>query len=128
MACDEALKTQAYLDGELDAGQALEIEAHLENCAECQALAADHADLKAAMAGAQYHRAPSALRAKISDMLDAEAKVVPVLIGSAEGDNGVRRLLKALRHEVPEVNALRDRLGLNSPSRAKHAGGGDAGL
>jgi elongation factor G len=31
--------------------------------------------------------------------------VVPVLIGSAEGDNGVRRLLKALRHDVPEVAA-----------------------
>ena len=29
--------------------------------------------------------------------------VVPVLIGSAEHDNGVRRLLKALRHEVPGV-------------------------
>lgn len=78
MACDEALKTQAYLDGELDASQALAIEAHLESCAECQALAADHADMKAAMAGATYHRAPAALRAKIGDMLDAEAKVVPL--------------------------------------------------
>jgi elongation factor G len=32
-----------------------------------------------------------------------EALLVPVLLGSAEGDNGVRRLLKALRHEVPDV-------------------------
>ena len=78
MACDEALKTQAYLDGELDAGQALAIEAHLESCAECQALAADHADVKTAMAGATYYRAPTALRAKISDMLDTEAKMVPL--------------------------------------------------
>ena len=31
----------------------------------------------------------------------AEGLAVPVLIGSAEGDNGVRRLLKALRHEMP---------------------------
>jgi len=29
--------------------------------------------------------------------------IVPVFIGSAENDNGVRRLLKALRHEAPEV-------------------------
>ena len=29
--------------------------------------------------------------------------IVPVLIGSAEHDGGVRRLLKALRHEVPEA-------------------------
>ena len=42
----------------------------------------------------------------------AEAKVVPVLIGSAEGDNGVRRLLKALRHEVPEVARVVERLGI----------------
>ncbi|HRK70715.1 MAG TPA: elongation factor G [Micropepsaceae bacterium] len=36
----------------------------------------------------------------------AEGLIVPVLIGSAERDNGVRRLLKALRHEVPEVSRL----------------------
>jgi anti-sigma factor RsiW len=82
MACDESLKTQAYLDGELDAAQALEIEAHLEHCAECQALAMDHADLKEAMSGASYHRAPAALRAKIGAALDAESnaenRVVPI--------------------------------------------------
>jgi anti-sigma factor RsiW len=78
MNCDQSLQTQAYLDGELGAADALKTEEHLENCAECQALAADHADLKAAMAGAQYHRAPAALRAKISDALDAETKVVPL--------------------------------------------------
>ncbi|HYD30697.1 MAG TPA: elongation factor G, partial [Azospirillaceae bacterium] len=35
--------------------------------------------------------------------------IVPVFMGSAEGDNGVRRLLKALRHETPghEVTAAR---------------------
>ena len=42
----------------------------------------------------------------------AEGLVVPVLIGSAEGDNGIRRLLKALRHEVPAVGAAAARLGL----------------
>jgi len=31
--------------------------------------------------------------------------IVPVLIGSALGDHGVRRLLKMLRHEVPDVSA-----------------------
>jgi elongation factor G len=46
----------------------------------------------------------------------AEAKVVPVLIGSAEGDNGVRRLLKALRHEVPEVDQVRERGGIKPGS------------
>ncbi len=42
----------------------------------------------------------------------AACQVVPVLIGSAEGDNGVRRLLKALRHDVPEVGAAADRSGI----------------
>jgi elongation factor G len=48
----------------------------------------------------------------------AAGLVVPVLFGSAEGDNGVRRLLKALRHDVPEVAVTAERAGL--------AGGGDA--
>ena len=42
----------------------------------------------------------------------AEGLVVPVLIGSAEGDNGVRRLLKALRHDTPDVSAAARRAGL----------------
>ncbi len=42
----------------------------------------------------------------------AEGLVVPVLIGSAEGDNGVLRLLKALRHEVPDVAQTAARLGI----------------
>jgi len=99
MACDESLKTQAYLDGEVDAAQALQIEAHLESCAECQALAADHADLKYAMAGASYHRAPAALRARITAALDAETKpqanVIPLKakpgfwLGAGSGAGGM---------------------------------------
>jgi len=41
----------------------------------------------------------------------SQGLVVPVLIGSAEGDNGIRRLLKALRHEVPDVSAVAKRIG-----------------
>jgi elongation factor G len=44
----------------------------------------------------------------------AEGLVVPVLIGSAEGDHGVRRLLKALRHEVPDVDAAAKRAGIKT--------------
>ena len=42
----------------------------------------------------------------------AQDLIVPVLMGSAEKDFGVRRLLKLLRHEVPGPEAARDRLGL----------------
>ena len=72
MNCEQSLLVQAYLDGELDAAEALKAEQHLESCAQCQAMAADHAEMKAAMAGAAYHRADAALRAKIGRALDAE--------------------------------------------------------
>ncbi|MDE1986927.1 MAG: elongation factor G [Alphaproteobacteria bacterium] len=42
----------------------------------------------------------------------ADCLVVPVLIGSAEGDHGIRRLLKALRHETPDVATTAARLGI----------------
>jgi len=42
----------------------------------------------------------------------ADGLVVPVLIGSADGDNGIRRLLKALRHEAPEVARAAQRIGV----------------
>ena len=40
-----------------------------------------------------------------------ESLIVPVFFGSALNDNGVRRLLKALRHEAPEPTATAERLG-----------------
>ncbi|MGE0717580.1 MAG: elongation factor G [Alphaproteobacteria bacterium] len=40
--------------------------------------------------------------------------IVPVFLGAAERDHGVRRLLKALRHEVPEPAQTADRLGLEA--------------
>jgi elongation factor G len=42
----------------------------------------------------------------------SEGLVVPALIGAAEGDHGVLRLLKALRHEVPEVSIAAARAGI----------------
>lgn len=40
-----------------------------------------------------------------------EGSVVPVFFGSAEHGNGVRRLLKALRHEAPGAAVTAERLG-----------------
>ncbi len=40
-----------------------------------------------------------------------EGVVTPVLIGSAENGNGALRLLKAIRHDAPDVSATRQRLG-----------------
>ncbi|MHA6641754.1 elongation factor G [Mesorhizobium sp. A623] len=52
---------------------------------------------------------------KIFDDLAADLRdgsVTPVLIGTAEKGNGVLRLLKAIRHDAPDVEATRKRLGL----------------
>jgi elongation factor G len=53
-------------------------------------------------------------RDEVFDDLSADLRdgsVVPVLIGTAEKGNGVLRLLKAIRHDAPDVEATRKRLG-----------------
>ncbi len=47
-------------------------------------------------------------------------EICPVFIGSAENCNGVRRLLKALRHEAPGIEQTKKRLDLSSKA-AKNA-------
>ncbi len=47
-----------------------------------------------------------------------EGLVTPVFLGSAEYDHGVRRLLKALRHEVPEARVAAERAGFDARSDA----------
>ena len=44
--------------------------------------------------------------------------ICPVLIGSAERGNGVGRLLKAIRHEAPDIGDTRNRLGISSDGDA----------
>ncbi|MGH6760302.1 MAG: elongation factor G [Phyllobacterium sp.] len=41
-----------------------------------------------------------------------EGKLTPVLIGSAEKGNGIHRLLKAIRHDAPDISFTRERLGV----------------
>ncbi|MEO3385204.1 elongation factor G [Mesorhizobium sp. CAU 1741] len=53
-------------------------------------------------------------RDAIFDDLSADLRdgaITPVLIGAAEKGNGVLRLLKAIRHDAPDVEATRARLG-----------------
>ncbi|WP_454019185.1 elongation factor G [Azospirillum sp. Marseille-Q6669] len=42
----------------------------------------------------------------------ADDLIVPVFFGSAENDNGIRRLLKVLRHEGPDVATSAERAGI----------------
>lgn len=46
--------------------------------------------------------------------------ICPVLLGSAERGNGIFRLLKALRHEVPFVERTAERLGLEGVKSAAY--------
>lgn len=53
-------------------------------------------------------------RDEVFDDLSADIRdgaVIPVLIGAAENGNGVLRLLKTIRHDLPDVEATRARLG-----------------
>lgn len=53
-------------------------------------------------------------RDEVFDDLAADLRagaVTPVLIGSAEKGHGIMRLLKAIRHDAPDVEATRARLG-----------------
>ena len=80
MSCPELLRTQAYLDGELEGVAATEAERHIETCAECQQTSADAAQLSDAIrSDIAHHRASEALRTRIGAMLDAESapRVMP---------------------------------------------------
>ncbi|HSQ96624.1 MAG TPA: elongation factor G, partial [Croceibacterium sp.] len=46
----------------------------------------------------------------------AEGLIVPVMFGSAVNGFGVRRLLKALRHDTPSPAQTAERLGIHSPT------------
>src|ERR1700742_928150 len=48
-----------------------------------------------------------------------EGQICPVLLGSAARENGVLRLMKALRHESPGVSATGRRLGVASSKEAR---------
>ena len=81
MSCTELLRTQAFLDGELDEKASAEAEAHIRECPECQSFSAEAAEMSDALHRAPLrYRAPEALRSRISAALDAEerAKVVPL--------------------------------------------------
>ena len=50
--------------------------------------------------------------AKLTDLVGS-GDIVPVMFGAAEHEHGVRRLLKALRHDAPQPEAATRRLGLD---------------
>ena len=71
MTCEEAeILLHALLDGELDAGHAREVEAHVANCPRCTAELGALRQMQAALAHADLsYKAPPALRQRIEGAL-----------------------------------------------------------
>ena len=71
MTCNQAeILLHALLDGELDAGHAREVEAHLEICPRCAAQLGAYRELQQAMPAAQLRfAAPMSLRLRIETAL-----------------------------------------------------------
>jgi anti-sigma factor RsiW len=75
MTCNEAeILLHALLDGELDAGNAHQVETHVENCPRCAPQLRAYRELQQAMRIAQLHfTAPTSLRRPIEQALPAAA-------------------------------------------------------
>ena len=73
MTCDDAgVLLHALLDGELDAGHAREVEAHIAGCPRCAAQLRDYRAMRQAMSGANLSfAAPAALRSRIDAIIPA---------------------------------------------------------
>ena len=69
----EALSVQAYFDGELDALATLEIEQHIEQCAECRALVQELEQTRTALRELPSVPVPAQLRARVTRALDRES-------------------------------------------------------
>ena len=86
MPCTDALRTQEYFDGELDASASVEVERHLETCADCASLLADlESTRRLIREQAPYHRADDALRRRIAESLrreDGDRAIAPRFLGA----------------------------------------------
>ena len=75
MTCAEILRTQAFVDGELDSDASRDAERHLESCAECQGFVASTAAMSDLVRRhAVRHTAPAHLRRKLLASLPSPAR------------------------------------------------------
>ncbi len=74
MSCADLLRTQAFIDGEVDGADAAAIERHIAGCKDCQAFCADAAALSDDLRRASRHAAPPHLHHRIEASLDRERR------------------------------------------------------
>lgn len=73
MTCNEAPRTQAYFDGELDAVASASVEQHLASCSTCVACLRDLQNQRNVIRDAgRYYRATPELRSRVSQLLEQE--------------------------------------------------------
>jgi len=79
MTCEEAeVLLHALIDGELDAGHAREVEAHVANCPRCAAQLAAFRDLQRSLRGEDLgFAAPASLRSRIERAMPQPAAIAP---------------------------------------------------
>lgn len=71
MSCPELLRTQAFIDGEVDGLAAEAADRHIAGCAECQAFCEDAATVSDAVRrSASRHVAPAGLRRRVAAALE----------------------------------------------------------
>jgi anti-sigma factor RsiW len=74
MECNDALRVQAYFDGELDASASVAVEQHLKICSACADLLGTLQATSSAIRGqGAYHRASPALQSAIAKSLGRDA-------------------------------------------------------
>lgn len=77
MRCAEAQPLiDSYLDGELDLVHNIEIENHLETCRECGPIRQSALELRSAVRGVSYYRAPASLAARVRAIPRAASPVL----------------------------------------------------
>jgi anti-sigma factor (TIGR02949 family) len=70
--CEQVLRhLLAYLDGELDAADAADIQRHLEACRGCFSRARFERELKRHVSESATRAAPATLQARLRDLLDS---------------------------------------------------------
>ena len=76
MTCEQVQELiHAYIDGELDLVNNLEVEGHLGGCEVCQSEYRDHLNLVALVqGGAQYFAAPDILKKRIEKQIDKDGR------------------------------------------------------
>jgi anti-sigma factor RsiW len=74
MNCPEALRVQAYFDGELDANEVSAVLGHLEGCERCRSLLADLDRGRNVLRRMPDIAAPPELRTRIGKLLDVAAE------------------------------------------------------